>query len=437
MNKQALDATRALCAFIAESPTANFAAHAVCRRLEAAGFTEYYEHSLPDVVLPGTCGYVMRGDSTVLAFRMPAEARGFSVLASHSDSPGFRLKSHNMQSAAGCTRLATERYGGMRMAGWFDRPLSLAGRAVVRQEGRLVCRDVRIDRDLCIIPSLAIHMDREANSGRAFNAAKDMLPVYAASVLGEDQSPEALAAQTLGVARDQVVSVDLYLYDRTPAAVLGPDDSLFAAPRIDNLMCAYGTLEGFLQARAGKNCAVYALFDHEEVGSTTSSGAASDFLERTLGWLAKAGMKCDLATVLPRSMMLSADNAHAVHPNYPEYSDANNAPHMNGGPVIKVNANRRYATDVLGVALMKEICSRAGVPVQVYENRSDLTGGSTLGSIASGRVSMLTIDMGMAQLAMHSAYETAGTADTAYLISAACAFAETAFEPDGAGVLLQ
>ena len=154
MNKQALDATRALCAFIAESPTANFAAHAVCRRLKAAGFTEYYEHSLPDVVLPGTCGYVMRGDSTVLAFRMPAEARGFSVLASHSDSPGFRLKSHNMQNAAGCTRLATERYGGMRMAGWFDRPLSLAGRAVVRQEGRFPAGDANLSTSVLYYDAL-------------------------------------------------------------------------------------------------------------------------------------------------------------------------------------------------------------------------------------------------------------------------------------------
>ena len=434
MNSENIKITRDLLDFIEKSPTAFQCVDTVSEQLDGAGFVRLSvgdEWSLE----AGKGYYLTCNGSAILAFRMPsASPRAFRIAASHSDSPTFALKSEYESEIPGkYMRLNTERYGGMILSTWLDRPLSVAGRVVVRDGTDFSCRSVQVDRDLVLIPSVAIHQNRTVNEGYKFNPAVDLMPLYGAGdAKGKLKDAVADAA---GVSADAVVSSDLYLYNRTPGSIWGAEDAFFSAPRIDNLMCAYGTLRGFLDASPAESdgmVSVYAVFDNEETGSATKQGAGSTVLRDLLSRIAESAGR-DVRRMLASSFMVSADNGHARHPNHPELSDAQNAPYMNEGVVIKENASQKYATEAVSAALFAEICRRAEVPVQRFANRSDMAGGSTLGSISDTMAPMLTVDIGMAQLAMHSSYETAGTADTAYLVRAAKAFYETEILSEGDG----
>ena len=273
---------------------------------------------------------------------------------------------------------------------------------------------VNVDRDLLLIPSLAIHMNRSVNDGYAYKVQRDLLPLYGAA---EAPDLTALVAETAGISPESVIGHDLFVYNRQAPSIWGADREFMSSPRLDDLQCAFGTMKGFLLSDAGASLPLCCVFDNEEVGSNTMQGADSDFLKDALERIC-AALGLELSRELGRSLMVSADNAHAVHPNHPEYADPGNGPVINGGIVLKFNANRRYTTDGVTAALFREVCARAEVPVQTYYNRADLPGGSTLGNISTSQVSVPTVDIGLPQLAMHSAYETAGTRDTDHLVEA-------------------
>ena len=424
--------TKQLLTYIENSPTAYQAVDASAAILEEQGFARLGAQSAWELV-PGKGYYTVQNGTSILAFRMPkGKIDGMMIAASHSDSPTFKLKANCEADAFGdYVKINTERYGGMILSTWLDKPLSLAGRLVVKQGDAIKAINVKVDRDLLLIPNVAIHQNRKHNDGFVFNAQTDMMPLYGmASAKGTLLAQVAAAA---GVEAESVIGSDLYLYNRTPATIWGADDAFFSAPRIDNLMCAYGTLQGFLQAGAAANTLqVWACFDNEETGSHTKQGAGALWMRDTLERVCES-TGTDLRRVLAASMLLSADNAHAKHPNHPELSDAQNAPRMGGGVVIKANASQSYATDGISCAIFSEICKKAGVPTQSFANRSDSPGGSTLGSIADTLLPVNTVDIGMAQLAMHSSYETAACADNAHLVGASRAFFETTITPDGMG----
>ena len=409
---------RELLHFIKNSPTCYHVTENIRQKLLANGYTELSERERWEVA-PGGKYFVRRNGSSTIAFRVPKTLNGgFAMAAAHSDSPAFRLKEHPDRRSAHYVQLSTEKYGGMLMSTWFDRPLSVAGRVFVRANGEIVEKLVSVDRDLLVIPNVAIHMNRTANDGMKYLANIDTLPL-----LGGKDSGGILpiVAKAADVAENDILGSDLFLYCRGQGVTLGAHNEYVLSPRLDDLACAWGCLEGFLAARDTGALPVLCVFDNEEVGSETKQGAASAFLRDTLRRItfALGHDEETFRTMLARSFLLSADNAHAIHPNHPEYSDGDNCPRMNGGVVIKFNANQRYATDGRSCALFRSICEAADVPTQVMANRSDLPGGSTLGSIANTLVPVSTVDIGLAQLAMHSAWETMGAEDCAHLAAAA------------------
>ena len=412
--------------YVAHSSTVFQATQQACDMLDAAGFTRLSEHEAWEI-LPGGRYYVTRNRSALVAFAVPEN--GFThcqIVASHGDSPTFKLKAHAEGEAAGAyIRLDVEPYGGMIMSTWFDRPLSIAGRALVREDGRLVTRLIDFDRDAALIPNMPIHFNRDINSGYSYNPQTDMLPLF-----GGKDAKGALAAEIAakaGAKEEDVVACDLFLYNRTPASVWGANEEFLSCPRIDDLECAYTSLAAFIAAPAEGHVNVCAVFDNEEVGSLSKQGAdstlLSDVLTRALCALGLSDAQ--IRAALAASFMVSADNAHAVHPNHPEKYDDLNRTVMNGGVVIKHNANQKYTTDAVSDAIFSEICAKAGVPVQHFANRSDIPGGSTLGNLSNAHVSMNTVDIGLAQLAMHASYETAGCADVDYMIRALRQFYKT------------
>lgn len=417
MNRNATKITKELIKFIEKSPDAFHAVKSSVELLESLGYSRLSEAE--DWVLESGRGYyVTRNASSIIAFRIPksTENASFMICASHTDSPTFKLKDVCEKSTGAYVTLNVEGYGGMIISSWFDRPLSVSGRVVVKQGERLVTRCVNVNRDLLILPNVAIHMNRAVNEGYSYNIASDVLPLLSAG----DGAPGIydIVAKAAGCKRDELVSADLYLYNRTKGTILGADGELFSCPRIDNLMCAYSSLVAFTEADARDGVIpVWCAFDNEETGSSTKQGAASSMLLDTLTRICGC-ISCELCRALPSSFMVSADNGHAKHPSHPEHSDAMNAPLMNGGIVIKYNASQRYTTDALSAAIFRSICEKAGVPVQNYNNRSDKPGGSTLGGISNTKVALNTVDIGLAQLAMHSSYETAGCADTLYMVEA-------------------
>ena len=413
--------TPSLLQFIDKSPTAFQAVDSVCDRLQNEGFIHLNETDNWQLS-PGKGYYLTRNHSSVIAFRIPEETpTSFLISASHTDSPMFKLKpSFEAPGVHSYMRLNTEVYGGTILSSWLDRPLSLAGRVIVKQGEQFRSTSVCIDKDLLLIPSVAIHFNRTVNSGYAFNAAVDMLPLFTQDDHASGKLLE-LIASVANCKPDEIVGTELFVYNRIPATVWGVSEEFFSAPRIDNLMCAFSTLEGFVSAKNDSAVAVYFSADNEETGSATKQGAGSVFLSDVLDRICE-NLGLDKRMMLASSMMVSADNAHAKHPNHPELSDANNAPLMNGGVVIKSNASQKYATDGMSLALFAEICKRCNVPYQFFANRSDMPGGSTLGSISNTCVPLLTVDIGMAQLAMHSAYETAGCMDVDYLVTAMTEF---------------
>ena len=415
------DRIKGLQAFLDASHSVYHAAAYLENVLKEAGYTRLAERDSWELV-PGGKYYLTRGGSAVLAFRIPAETPvGFVMSASHSDRPTFKIK-ENGELTGAYTQLATEKYGGMLMAPWLDRPLSIAGRVLVETENGAAEKLVDIDRDLLLIPNVAIHMNRQANDGYKWNPAVDTLPL-----LGGKNAAGKLEKLLEEAAGGKILGWDLYLYIREKASVWGIDGEYLSAAALDDLECAWCCTQGFLKAAPSRSVPVLCVFDSEEVGSNSVQGAASMLLESTLERICGA-LKLELPRMLAQSFMVSADNAHAVHPNHPEFADPTNAPVMNGGVVLKHNAAQRYTTDAISAAVFRKVCGKAGVPVQTYYNRADVPGGSTLGHISLMHVSVPTADIGLPQLAMHSCYETAGVQDAVWLEEAMTAYYGTTLE---------
>lgn len=415
-------AINALMRFIEKSPTAFHAVASCAEILEEQGYLHLGEHDEWKLEA-GKGYYVTRNQSSIIAFRIPKGApRSFLVAASHTDSPMFKIKSEALSPAFDTyARLNVEPYGGTIFSTWLDRPLSLAGRVIVSKNDKVEARLINFERDLLVIPNVAIHMQRGINQGHSYNPAVDLLPLLSGDAKTDFT---AFLAAEAGCKKEELLGYDLYVYNRTPATRIGMEGEFFSAPRIDNLMCAFGTLEGFINSENENTITVYYAADNEETGSSTKQGAGSVFLSDVIDRICEA-FGVDRRRALASSMLLSADNAHAKHPNHPELCDSKNVPHMNGGVVIKNNAAQKYTTDGVSASVFSQICAHADVPIQQYANRSDMPGGSTLGSIATTLTPMLSVDIGMAQLAMHSAYETAGSDDIDHLIKAATAFYNT------------
>ena len=370
--------------------------------------------------------YTKRNSSSLIAFDIANGDYHFQISAAHSDSPTFKLKDRPIIESNGYLKLNVEAYGGMIDATWLDKPLTLAGRVMVDTGCGIETRLLHIDKDLLIIPNVPIHFNREINKGFAFNNQVDMLPVFSAGNLSEDDFYKMLAKE-LGVKPEAILAKDLYLVNRQKAAVIGYDNELISSGRLDDLECVYTSLLGFIEAMNNDHINVFAVFDNEEVGSVTKQGAMSTFLVSTLNRINKALGKSDedYYRAIAKSMLISCDNAHAIHPNHPELFDVKNRPVLNKGIAIKESANQKYTTDAFSRAVLKKILDNKNIPYQTFANRSDIVGGSTLGNLSNTAVSMNAVDIGLPQLAMHSAYETAGAKDVEYAIEALRAFFET------------
>lgn len=423
--------------FIQSSPTPYHAVDTISKMLCENGFSELKEGKRWSLV-PGGKYFVTRNRSSVLAFVLPADGsyNGFQIVASHCDSPTFKIKSNaEIVVRKEYVQLNTERYGGMLCAPWMDRPLSVAGRVLVQEENGVSTRLVNVDKDMLLIPNVAIHMNRTANDGLKYNAQVDMLPLYGDGSASGGFMKEIAAAA--GVEEEKILDTDLFLYNRQPGTVWGANGEFISSPKLDDLECAYTSLKAFLtcEPAALKSIPMCCVFDNEEVGSSTKQGADSTFLYDTLRRITLGLGKDEeeLYTAIAASVMLSADNAHAVHPNHPEYTDPTNQVFMNKGIVVKYNANQKYTTDAVSGAIFRSICKKAEVPTQTFFNRSDMLGGSTLGNISNSHVSLNTIDIGLPQLAMHSSYETAGAKDVDYMIDGIAAFFKSSVttEQDG------
>ena len=404
--------------FAEQSPTAFHAAANFRETLLEKGFRELKETD-PWLVDAGGRYFVMRNDSALIAFEVPETGfSSFRIAAAHGDSPAFKLKEIFEDAGDHYVRLNVERYGGMIMSSWLDRPLSVAGRLAVREGDGVGVRLVSLDRDAVLIPGQPIHFNRDINDGYKYDPQVDLLPLY-----GDQDAKGGLMeeiAEAAGVRTEDIIGHDLFLYSRERASVWGAGDAFFSCARIDDLECAWAGMTALTESTARDAVNVCAVFDNEEVGSSTRQGADSSFLYDTLTRMgfALGASDGEIRAATAGSFMVSADNAHAVHPNHPEKYDRQNRAYMNKGVVIKHNANQKYTTDAISSARFTLICEHAGVPVQHFVNRSDLPGGSTLGNISNTHVSMDTVDIGLAQLAMHSVYETAGTKDLEYLIKA-------------------
>ena len=363
--------------------------------------------------------YVKRNNTSIIAFKLPEmiQVKSLNIVASHSDSPTFKIKPVADMKDPHYNKLNVEVYGGAIYSTWLDRPLSVAGRVVVKQDGKLVSKLVDLNRDMAIIPNVAIHQNREVNNGYKWNPQVDMLPV-----IGLEKGEgffKRLLAQELGITVDDIYGYDMYLYNRVPGYVWGEDDEFISAPRLDDLECAYTSLQAFKYSYSERAINILAVFDNEEVGSTTRQGMASTFLKDVIERIFSSFFfsRDEVARIMANSFMISADNAHAVHPNHPELYDQENRCYLNKGIVIKRNAAQSYVTDSVSEAVLKELCVRSETPYQFFTNRSDSRGGGTQASIAVFNISSMAVDIGLPQLAMHSSFETAGSKDVDYMIT--------------------
>ncbi|MCK0714274.1 M18 family aminopeptidase [Chromohalobacter sarecensis] len=409
--------------FLERSPTPWHAVDNMARRLEQAGYRRLEETEAWQLA-PGDRFYVTRNDSSLIAMQVPEETLGgLRMIGAHTDSPGLRLKPQPVVTGSDWLQLSVEVYGGALLAPWFDRDLGLAGRVHVRREdGRLQGVLLHVDRPVAIIPSLAIHLDREANNGRTLNAQTQMLPVMLQG--GSEPDLEKWLKRWLyeqhGLENVQLMDYELALYDMQRPSRVGIEGELIASARLDNLLSCFIGIEALL-ASDGRQGAVFVANDHEEVGSASTSGAQGPFLgdvlRRVHAQLGEGGEE-GWVRLIQRSRMISCDNAHALHPNFPEKHDAHHGPTINGGPVIKVNANQRYATNSATAAMFRDICREAGAPVQTFVTRADMGCGSTIGPITATELGVPTLDVGVPQWGMHSIRETAGSRDADYLIRA-------------------
>lgn len=406
--------------FIEKSPSSYHVVYNIAENLKKDGFEELKESDVWKVRSGGKY-FTVRNGSSIIAFRFPKrkDFKGFHMIAAHSDSPTFKIKESPEMAVDGkYIRLNTEKYGGMIMSTWLDRPLSVAGRVAVADENAddgVVTKLVNIDKDLLVIPNVAIHMNREMNKGVEYNPQIDMLPLFAEDVEGKSQNLFInMVAEAAETRPDKILGHDLYLYVRDRGRIIGENGEFILSPKLDDLQCAYTAYKAFAESVPRDYINICAIFDNEEVGSGTRQGADSTFLQDVLERISE-NLELDrnhFLSAVAGSFLISADNAHAAHPNHPEKADPVNRPRLNGGIVIKYHGAQKYTTDAVSAAIMKEICRAADVPYQVYTNRSDIVGGSTLGNISTAHVSAASVDIGLSQLAMHSAVETGGSRDT-------------------------
>ncbi|MDY6325426.1 MAG: M18 family aminopeptidase [Catonella sp.] len=432
-----------LLSFIKSSPSVFHVVKSFSEILDAAGFRELRETEKWSLEAGGSY-YVTRNGSAIIAFTLPKDADHFQITAAHSDSPTFRLKdSPEIKKCDHYVELNVEKYGGAIISPWLDRPLSIAGRVIVESENGLAAKLVNIDRDLCLIPNLAIHMNRKVNEGYEYSVQNDMLPLF-----GDEDSEGRLSeiiAENAGVTKENIIASDLFLYNRVEGRIWGANNEYISSGKLDDLQCAYSCMMGLINSvdsedrKITSSINVCSIFDNEEVGSGTKQGADSTFIYDTLKRinLTLGGDEEDFIRKISGSFMISADNAHAVHPLHADKADPVNRPFMNLGPVIKYSANQKYTTDAVSGAVFKRLCKIADVPCQTFFNHSDLPGGSTLGNISTKHLSMNTVDIGLAELAMHSPYETAGVKDTGYLIKVAETFYRSDVRCDGKEIVIR
>lgn len=420
-----MEITQKMMNFIDNSPCNYLAVENISRMLKSCGYFELMETGSWELEDGGKY-FVKRNSSSLIAFRYHKNQQGFLLVATHSDSPCFKVK-ENPEVSVGerYTKLSVEPYGGMILAPWLDRPLSMAGRVFVKENDSVAERLVHFTEDMLLIPNVAIHLNKEINNGYVYKKHVDMQPLWGSgNVKG---ALNKVLAEKLGCDEDDILEKDLFVYNPMKCSKWGYENAFLSGPRLDDLECAYLGLSAFLESEGKEACdkiPVFCIFDNEEVGSGTRQGAGSEFLKDVLWRMvcAAGGDMENYCRAVASSFMISADNAHGVHPNAPELSDANNACYLNGGVVIKYQAFQRYASDGFSGSIFTQLCEKAGVKYQKYANRSDMPGGSTLGNISATKVAIPTVDIGLAQLAMHSPYETTGQKDVAEMHKVLCSF---------------
>ena len=429
------DSVSDLLDYIDHSPTPYHAVRTTAQLLESEGFTQVAEADLWSHE-PGSRHYLIRNEGSLLAFEVgsepPSEA-GFRIIGAHTDSPNLRLKPLPDVSAHGYRQLAVEPYGGVLLHTWFDRDLSLAGRVTIQRDANVETLLLDFGRPLLRVPNLAIHLDRAVTEGFKVDKQKHLAPVMGledAPSLAEFVANELRAQDLASVSSDQILAFDLMAYDVQPSGISGARGEFIHAPRLDNLASCHAALLALLAAaerRLAPFTRALVLYDHEEIGSRTAQGAAGTLLEESLERIVagfKGGEPQGLSRALSNSTLVSADMAHAVHPNYSERHEPGHRPVIGKGPVIKVNSNQAYATDAATAGLFSSLCARAGVTPQHFVTRSDLACGSTIGPISAARVGVRTVDVGNPMLSMHSCREMAGTADVEPMIRVLTEFFE-------------
>ena len=412
--------------FLDASPVNFLAVKNIASELEQAGYRHFDPREALGEIKAGDKLYVTKNDSSIYAFhigRKPIAEAGFKMICAHSDSPTFRIKPNaEMLCEGGIVKLNTEVYGGPIMSTWFDRPLTIAGRVIVRGEDALNPKTLllHVKRPLLQISNLAIHFNRQVNDGVKLNRQKDMLPILGivTSELEKGNLLMNVICTELGISQEEILDFDLYLADATPACTFGVHNEFISSGRLDDLSMCFAGLEAMIATVDATK--VLAIFDNEETGSQTKQGAGSPFLSMMLKRiaLAQSGSEEAYYQAVERAFMISADNAHAWHPNYSEKYDPTNHPVLGGGPVIKFNAAQKYASDAVSAAVFAEICREAGVPSQRFVNHSDVAGGSTLGNILASSIPLRGVDMGNAILAMHSCRETGSAVDHVFAVKA-------------------
>ena len=402
--------------FINRSPVSFFAVHNTKQILLENGYTELFEN-VPANIKAGDKVFFIRNGTTMVALDIGENVNGenanFHIIASHSDSPCFKIKPEADSKSDIYNRINVEVYGGMIPSTWLDRPLSIAGRVVIKDEDGVSSQIVNLEEHIVMIPNTCIHFNRDLAAGYAYDRASDLQ-----AFLGQEQEGQPLrkmVADYLKVNVEDIVNFDLYLYNQEQGYLWGNKKEYVSSPRLDDLECVYTSTQALVQSHNPQSINVLYISDNEEVGSSSRQGADSDFLEVILKEVcSQLGSSYNVS--IANSFLVSADNAHAVHPNKPGLSDPNNRPYMNKGIAIKYNASQSYTSDAVSGAIFQRLCENSGVPYQFFTNRSDMRGGSTLGNILLNHVSLLSVDVGLPQLAMHSSFETAGTIDIKYAV---------------------
>lgn len=428
-----IEISKELLTFIDSSKSMFHTVDTMKKYFEQSGYTYLPENSKWEIE-KGKNYYTTRNNSSILAFQVgeTLDDYHFQITAAHSDSPTYKVKAvPELEGPAEFLRLNVEGYGGMIDSTWYDRPLSIAGRVLVNENGKIVNKLFNIDKDILMIPNVAIHLNREVNSGYAYNKQIDLMPLFSSGELKKGDFDKMIADE-LGVSVNNIISKDIFLVNRQRQAIWGYKDEFVSTPKLDDLQCAFASMKGFLDSKNSHAINVCVVFDNEEVGSNTKQGAMSTFMKDALKRLNNAlGFGTDeYHQAVAKSFLVSCDNAHALHPNHPEFYDSTNRTYINGGIVIKEAANQKYTTDAFSRAIFLEICKRVDVPTQFFANRSDKIGGSTLGNLSNIQVSLHALDIGVAQLAMHSSYETCGIKDTGYMVKALKEFFSTNIKID-------